>query len=114
MTAGRVIETRPAQTRPAPGLIASIKLLFKEARACLAHAPQPKRKKRRSSGETREAFRYAAVHAALSEMAVYLHYAPPAYDEAERICRWHENNQQPAEQDHTAASAQHNFLSLHL
>jgi len=51
MTAGRVSETRPAQTRPPPRLIDSVKLLFKEARACLAHAPQPKRKKRRSSGK---------------------------------------------------------------
>jgi hypothetical protein len=113
MMAERASLARSAPTKRQPWLIASIKRLFKEARACLAPAPQATRKKRRSSGETRKAFRNAAVQAGLPEMAVYLYYAPPAFDEAERMRRWHENNQPHGEQHHTAAPS-HNFLSLHL
>lgn len=117
MTAERASEARSAQTttqQPRCFLSGVIKHLFKEAKACLEHAPQPKRKKRQGDG-TRRGFARAALQLGTLARALFLHDMPPAFDEGLSIHLWHENNQQDdmAENDLGASAAQ-NYLSLHL
>jgi hypothetical protein len=112
MTAERVRGTRSAQTRP-PRLTSGLKQLFKEAKALLSPAPQPKRKKRQGDG-TQKGFVQAALEIGTLARALFLHHMPPAFDEGLSIHLWHENNQHDtiAENDLSAQAAQ-NYLFPH-
>ena len=113
MTAERVNETRSAPTKPQPRSIFHLKQLFRESKACLAHALQPKRKKR--GGETRSAFARAALHLGTLAGAMFFHHISPAFDEGLSIHLWHENNHQDdMAENNLGARAAQNYLSPHL
>jgi hypothetical protein len=114
MTAERVSGTRSAHIRPQPRLISRVKLLFKEAKACLAHAPQPRRKKHGGDG-TQRGFARAALQVGTLARAMFLHYLPPAFDEGQSIHLWHESNQHDAiDENEPRHQAAQNYLFPHL
>jgi hypothetical protein len=117
MIAERASEARSAQTttqQPRRFLSGVIKHIFREAKACLAPQPQPKRKKCGDDG-TQRGFARAKLEIGTLARALFLHYLPPAFDDGLSIHLWHENNQQDDMAGHDlSAQVVQNYLSLHL